>query len=153
MSSDNIGLGFYDENGITFQTEGKHIIENVKRILTTRRGERIGNLSFGSDVSKYLFMPDLTIDDLIAEIVNSIKRCEPRVTVEDVARCFGLEIVPIVLYGTITDAINYVKRYPTSTIGGKTFMEGVVGRPKVEMRDRCGKRLIVKIKACDFVED
>jgi phage baseplate assembly protein W len=83
MSSDNIGLGFYDENGITFQTEGKHIIENVKRILTTRRGERIGNLSFGSDVSKYLFMPDLTIDDLIAEIVNSIKRCEPRVTVEE----------------------------------------------------------------------
>lgn len=78
---------------------------------------------------------------------------QPRETVEDVARCFGLEIVPIVLYGTITDAINYVKRYPTSTIGGKTLMEGVVGRPKVEMRDRCGKRLIVKIKACDFVED
>jgi phage baseplate assembly protein W len=83
MSSDNIGLGFYNENGITFQTEGKHIIENVKRILTTRRGERIGNLSFGSDVSKYLFMPDLTIDDLITEIVNSIKRCEPRVIVEE----------------------------------------------------------------------
>src|SRR5574344_1070997 len=83
MSSDNIGLGFYNENGIAFQTEGKHIIENVKRILTTRRGERIGNLSFGSDVSKYLFMPDLTIDDLITEIVNSIKRCEPRVIVEE----------------------------------------------------------------------
>lgn len=83
MSSDNIGLGFYNENGITFQAEGKHIIENVKRILTTRRGERIGNLSFGSDVSKYLFMPDLTIDDLITEIVNSIKRCEPRVIVEE----------------------------------------------------------------------
>ena len=83
MCSDNIGLGFYNENGIAFQTEGKHIIENVKRILTTRRGERIGNLSFGSDVSKYLFMPDLTIDDLITEIVNSIKRCEPRVIVEE----------------------------------------------------------------------
>ena len=83
MSSDNIGLGFYNENAIAFQTEGKHIIENVKRILTTRRGERIGNLSFGSDVSKYLFMPDLTIDDLITEIVNSIKRCEPRVIVEE----------------------------------------------------------------------
>ena len=83
MSCDNIGLGFYNENGIAFQTEGKHIIENVKRILTTRRGERIGNLSFGSDVSKYLFMPDLTIDDLITEIVNSIKRCEPRVIVEE----------------------------------------------------------------------
>lgn len=83
MKSDNIGLGFYQENGIGFQTPGKHIIENVKRILTTRRGERIGNLSFGSDVSKYLFMPDMSIDDLIDEIVNSIKRCEPRVIVEE----------------------------------------------------------------------
>lgn len=83
MSSDNIGLGFYDENGVKFQSEGKHIIENVKRILTTRRGERIGNLSFGSDVSRYLFMPDITIDDLITEIVASITRCEPRVIVEE----------------------------------------------------------------------
>ncbi len=81
--SENTGLGFYSENGINFQSESKHIIENVKRILTTRRGERIGNLSFGSDVSKYLFMPDMTIDDLVTEIVNSIKRCEPRVIVEE----------------------------------------------------------------------
>lgn len=79
----NTGLGFYSENGISFQKESKHIIENVKRILTTRRGERIGNLSFGSDVSKYLFMPEMSIDDLITEIVNSIKRCEPRVEVQE----------------------------------------------------------------------
>jgi len=26
----------------------------------------------------------------------------------------------------------------------------LVGRPVVEMRDRCGNRLIVKIKVCDF---
>ena len=29
-------------------------------------------------------------------------------------------------------------------------MEGVVGHPLVELRDRLGKRVIVKIKACDF---
>lgn len=81
--NDNIGLGFYEGNGIKFQTEGQHIIENVKRILTTRRGERIGNLSFGSDVHKYLFMPEMTIDDVIDEIANSVRRCEPRVTVEE----------------------------------------------------------------------
>ena len=77
-----VGLGFYDgENGINFQDEDRHIIENVKRVLTTRRGERIGNLSFGSDVSKYIFLNQLSIDDLIDEIVNSIERCEPRVEV------------------------------------------------------------------------
>ncbi len=74
---------------------------------------------------------------------------QPRDTVEDVAACFGLEIVPVVLRGTIEDGINYVKARPRSTIGTAP-MEGVVGRPLVEMRDRCGKRVIVKIKACDF---
>lgn len=80
----NTGLGFYNgENGVAFQDEATHIIENVERILTTRRGERIGDLSFGSDVQKYLFLPDLTIEDLITEIKNSITRCEPRVTVQE----------------------------------------------------------------------
>lgn len=29
-------------------------------------------------------------------------------------------------------------------------MEGVVARPKVELKDRCGRRVIVKIKWKDF---
>jgi hypothetical protein len=36
-----------------------------------------------------------------------------------------------------------------STIG-KTSMEGLVGRPLVELFDRRGGRIIVKIKVCDF---
>lgn len=74
---------------------------------------------------------------------------QSRQSVEDVASCFGLEIVPIVLRGTIQNAIDFVKTNPNSTIGNAK-MEGVVGRPKIELRDRCGKRIIVKIKVCDF---
>lgn len=74
---------------------------------------------------------------------------QPRESVEDIAKCFGLEIVPIVLRGTIKDAVEFVKQNPPSTIG-TAKMEGVVGRPEVELRDRCGKRVIVKIKARDF---
>jgi DNA-directed RNA polymerase subunit RPC12/RpoP len=33
---------------------------------------------------------------------------------------------------------------------GTADMEGLVGRPKIEMCDRCGKRVIVKIKWEDF---
>ena len=77
---------------------------------------------------------------------------QPRKSVEDVAACFGLEIVPIVLRGTILDAVNYIETQPRSTIGTAP-MEGVVGRPAVEMRDRCGKRVIVKIKACDHKQE
>jgi hypothetical protein len=72
-----------------------------------------------------------------------------RESVEDIAKCFGIEVVPIVIYGTIEDAVSFVKTEPDSTIG-VAKMEGLVGRPCVEMRDRCGNRVIVKIKVCDF---
>lgn len=75
---------------------------------------------------------------------------QPHETVEDIAKCFGLEIVPVILIGTIQEAVDFVKSKPDSTIG-KAKMEGLVGCPLVEMKDRCGKRLIVKIKVCDFV--
>lgn len=75
---------------------------------------------------------------------------QSRETVEDVAKCFGLEIVPVIMQGTIQEAVDFVKTKPNSTIG-TAKMEGVVGCPLVEMRDRCGKRVIVKIKVCDFV--
>ena len=74
---------------------------------------------------------------------------QTRETVEEIAKCFGLEIVPIIMEGTIEEAVYFVKQKPDSTIG-KAKMEGLVGCPLVEMKDRCGKRLIVKIKACDF---
>lgn len=72
-----------------------------------------------------------------------------RDSIEGIAKAFNLEVVPIVLRGTIQEAVDYIKIMPNSTIG-KAKMEGVVGRPKVEMRDRCGNRLIVKIKCRDF---
>lgn len=76
---------------------------------------------------------------------------QPRSSVEDIAKCFDLEIVPIVLRGSIQDAVDFIKACPDSTIG-TAKMEGVVGRPKFELQDRCGKRIIVKIKVRDFTE-
>ena len=74
---------------------------------------------------------------------------QSRESIEDIAKVFNLEVVPIVLRGTIQEAVDFIKTKPDSTIG-KAKMEGVVGRPKVELQDRCGKRLIVKIKCRDF---
>ena len=76
---------------------------------------------------------------------------QPRSSVEDIATTFGLEVVPIVLTGDIDDAVAFVKGKPQSTIGTAP-MEGLVGRPLVEMRDRTGQRVIVKIKVKDFAE-
>lgn len=74
---------------------------------------------------------------------------QSRENVEGIAKCFNLEIVPIIMYGTIQEAVDFVKTKPNSTIG-TAKMEGLVGRPAVEVKDRCGNRIIVKIKVCDF---
>ena len=74
-----------------------------------------------------------------------------RDSVVDIGRYFGVDVVPIVLRGTIEDGIRFVQARPKSTIG-TAKMEGVVGRPRVELRDRRGNRVIVKIKVRDMAE-
>lgn len=93
--------------------------------------------SYRSDVSFIMF------DVLISG------NYQPRESVEDIAKAFGVDVVPIIFEGTIQEGVDYVKSKPKSTMG-TAMMEGLVGRPKVEMRDRCGKRIIVKIKVKDF---
>lgn len=75
-----------------------------------------------------------------------------RDSVEDIAECFGIDVVPIVAIGPLGAAIDYVKKAPTSLLSSKAPMEGVVARPVVELFDRMGRRVIVKIKACDFCD-
>lgn len=74
-----------------------------------------------------------------------------RESVEDIANYFGINIVPVLLEGTIQDGIDYVMNNLKSTIAvNGAELEGVVGRPKVEVLDRLGRRVIVKIKRRDF---
>lgn len=92
---------------------------------------------YRDDVSFILF--DVLIGDVWLERHN----------VEDIANTFGIDVVPLMGVGTIQDAIEWVKEKPMSYIG-KAPMEGIVARPVVEIRDRMGKRVIVKIKVKDF---
>lgn len=93
--------------------------------------------AYRDDVSFILF--DVLIGDNYQE----------REWVEKTAQMFGVDVVPIVLVGSIEDGVNYVMSHPQSTMG-TAMMEGVVGRPMVELRDRRGERVIVKIKWDDF---
>lgn len=84
MDKETRGLVFYNKQGIEFSKTYKELMyENLRRILNTNRGERINNPSFGSDIKKYLFRPELELDFLAQEIKNSIERCEPRVKVNE----------------------------------------------------------------------
>ena len=94
---------------------------------------------YRSDVSFILF--DVLIGD----------NWQEREWVEKTAKMFGIDVVPVVFVGSLEEGIDYVMEHHPSTIG-TAMMEGIVGRPMVEMRDRLGKRIIVKIKWEDFKE-
>ena len=72
-----------------------------------------------------------------------------RKDVEDIASKLGIDIVPIIGEGTIYDAIEQAKRGIKST-WGDFQAEGIVARPKVELKTRNGQRIITKIKCRDF---
>ena len=97
----------------------------------------VGSL-YRDDVSFILF--DIMVGDIYLNRSN----------VEAIAKTFNIDVVPIVFEGTLLEAVDFVKTKPMSFIGTAP-MEGVVARPKVEVRDRAGDRVIVKIKVKDFI--
>lgn len=72
-----------------------------------------------------------------------------RADVEDVAQKLGLDVVPIIGEGTLHDAIAAAKAGIVSTWGAFQA-EGIVARPKTELKTRSGDRIITKIKHHDF---
>jgi len=73
-----------------------------------------------------------------------------RENIEALAETFALDVVPVMLRGTIQDAIEYVKTRPDSPIGKGKLSEGLIGVPLARLTDFRGNRIIVKIKECDF---
>ena len=73
-----------------------------------------------------------------------------RKNVEAISKSLGLRVVPIVGIGPLTEAVRYVKEHHNSQLSYLQEMEGIVCRPEIELRDRLGKRIIVKIKWEDF---
>jgi hypothetical protein len=75
-----------------------------------------------------------------------------RENIEEIAKSFNLQVVPIVLEGTISMAVSFIETKPKSLISKQEKeMEGVVGVPKARLTDFRGSRIIVKIKVEDFI--
>ena len=139
-----------------------HLMNRLVEMFGTDEAEQIFEQKFGeTEVILFgegygpkiqkgggLYRPDVSF--ILFDVLIS-GNYQPRSSVEDIARAFGLDIVPIIMEGTIEEAVEFVKTKPMSTIG-TALMEGLVGRPKTELRDRSGKRVIVKIKVKDFLE-
>lgn len=136
-----------------------HLVNYLNSVFGTSEAEQIFEEKFGETPvilfgegygpkiqSGGAYRPDVSF--ILFDVLIS-GNWQPRESVEDIAKAFGIDVVPIIFEGTIQEGVDFVKSNPKSTMG-TADMEGLVGRPKVEMRDRCGKRVIVKIKVKDF---
>lgn len=105
---------------------------------------------YGAGIQKGgLYRPDVSFILFDVQIGHYWLR---RDDVAGIAAMFGIDVVPFLGCGTLEDAIALVQKKPVSKIGTAP-MEGIVARPMVEVRDRAGNRVIVKIKVRDFAED
>lgn len=90
--------------------------------------------------------------DFILFDIKINEHWQPRENVEDIANYFGIKVVPILVTGTLNDGVEFIKTKPLSKIANEEYViEGIVGRTKIELNDRCSNRAIVKIKVKDFI--
>jgi hypothetical protein len=75
-----------------------------------------------------------------------------REDLEEIANKLNIDIVPLIGYMSIPEAIEYVKKGFKSTIAeNKDYdAEGLVLKTTCGLKFRSGERIITKIKTCDF---
>jgi ATP-dependent RNA circularization protein (DNA/RNA ligase family) len=71
---------------------------------------------------------------------------------EALAQSLNIPIVPLIGYGTLQDAVDFVRKGFKSTIAENRdyTAEGLVMKPAVDLLARNGQRIITKIKHIDF---
>lgn len=74
-----------------------------------------------------------------------------RIDVEDIGKTLGLDVVPIIGEGTLNDMVKITEKGFTS-IWGNFICEGIVARPKTELKTRNNERIITKVKYKDFIK-
>ncbi|MFW6130863.1 MAG: RNA ligase family protein, partial [Atribacterota bacterium] len=93
------------------------------------------------------YLPDRTSFILFDILIGKwwLKRSD----IEAIAKELDIDIVPIIGYGILRVMVNMVKDKFPSMIGN-CIAEGLVAKPKYELFDRSGKRVITKLKCKDF---
>lgn len=128
-----------------FMTDGAYLTFSAKfpgkHVVIYGEGYGAGIQSGGKYSSEQEFIVfDVKVNDTFLERGNLLGVCE----------LFELHAAPIVFDGSLDDIVEYVKSQPVSSMGGFA-MEGVVAKPAVELTNRFGERVIVKVKCKDFV--
>lgn len=102
------------------------------------------------------YIPDhadfILFDIKITHIANGKPVWLTRQACEEIAQMLGFDIVPLIGYFTLDEAVEYVKKGFKSVIAqNKDYdAEGLVLRAPLGLLTRMGERIITKIKHCDF---
>lgn len=113
---------------------------------------------YGNDIQKVGKLYSETYSFLVFDIlVNGIflerykiDDSSYRDNLSDVCNTLGLKAVPILLVGTIQEALDFLDKEIVSRISDQAPLEGLVGVPVGNLLDRAGNRIIVKIKERDL---
>jgi len=73
-----------------------------------------------------------------------------REDIENIADTLEIDVVPLVGEGTLMDAVKLIKSKTLKSRWGDFLAEGLVLKPKVELKTRAGDRIIMKIKHKDY---
>lgn len=68
-------------------TDSKAIKSDLMHLILTRKGERLYNPEFGSDLLKFIFEPNdgRTLSEIKLDIQNTVKRYIPNLNVDEVS--------------------------------------------------------------------
>lgn len=137
--------------GDLIQTLHKMFDDKLELFKETFTGENIEVCFYGEGYggsiqkgSKYSMEKRFVLFDILINEAWLLRE-----DVEELAKKFEVDIVPIVGKGTLIEGIQMVNDGLISE-WGDFIAEGIVARPETELRTRRGERLITKIKYCDF---
>ena len=136
----------------TFLTLSQRLI--LKELFKPKEGEATNVVLYGEGFG-YKIQGKVGVDYLLKEVDFCLFDVRvgdwwlQREDVAGIASKLGLKVPAIVGYGTISEAVELVKRGFKSSFGTASA-EGLVLRPTCELRTRGGQRVITKIKVRDF---
>ena len=134
MNKSNYGMSFPFRVGVkgglrmsgVNSYEYTHINESIFQILTTKKGERVNESYYGSDIDIHLFDPDdLSLQNLLQyEVAKSLSDNEPRiivtkddVSIESFEQFNGGHGIAITVQYKLKDYVNAPTQTTTVNIG------------------------------------
>lgn len=142
------GMGYTELNG-TFTDSGKYIVE-TEEVPVYIYGEFFGKKiqsggNYDKDKNRFSIF-DICVQGWYVPIDM----------LNDYASKLGLDVAPYIGQMTIEEAEKMVMKGFKTTVPDVSnpdyLAEGIVARPVIPIKDPRGKRIIVKIKTCDYRE-